>query len=250
MSVGGIIHPGLAVESCSVSFVDSAPAGDIQARSGGENGSCVRSTHVKAGSGTCQSTGTNPNALFNECLKQAAIAERCAAEAMRNRERVRKALYRAAVAYQQLARHHHEWFLAQAKSVGGLEALLEGWFQPLTFFGEDWHDLLRDVAEGMTEREYLASTAGSFLRRHKVAALVTAGAVEPSLPVEPEQSLPPEQRIVFLEEQNRTLRQQLLAARRQAAELRRLAVRQEQRIAELEAVLNKIEKATVRLKVG
>ena len=113
---------------------------------------------MKAGSGTCQSISTNPNALFGECLKQAAIAERCAADAMRNRERVRKALYPAAVAYQQLAQDHHEWFLAQAESVGGIEALLEGWFRPLTFFGEDWHDLLRDVAEGMAEREYLAST--------------------------------------------------------------------------------------------
>lgn len=205
---------------------------------------------MKAGSGTCQRTGTNPNALFSECLKQAAIAERCAAEAMRNRERVRKALYRAAVAYQQLAQDHHQWFLAQAESVGGIDILLEGWFRPLTFFGEDWHDLLRDVAEGMTERAYLASTAGSFLRRRRVAMLVTAGAVEPPLPVEPEQSLPPEQRVVFLEEQNRTLRQQLLAARKQAAELRRVAARQEQRIVELEGVLNKIEKATVRLKAG
>jgi len=128
--------------------------------------------------------------------------------------------------------------------------LLEAWFRPLTFFGEHWHDLLRDVAEGVTEREYLASTAGSFLRRRKVAALISTETSEPPLPVGPEQSLPPEQRIVFLEEQNRTLRQQLLAARKQATELRRVAARQEQRIAELEAVLNKIERATVRLKVG
>jgi hypothetical protein len=192
----------------------------------------------------------NPNKLFHQCLKQAAIAERCAAEAMRNRERVRAALYRAAVAYQRLARDHHEWFLAQAQSVGGIDALLERWFRPLAFFGEDRRDLLRDVAEGMTEREYLASTAGSYLRRRKVAKLVDAEKAEPPLPAEADASLPPEQRVVFLEEQNRTLRQQLLAARKQAAELRRLAARQERRIVELEGVLNKIEKATVRLKAG
>ena len=46
------------------------------------------------------------------------------------------------------------------------------------------------------------------------------------------------------------LRQQLAASRKEAAELRRVAARQEQRIAELESVLNKIEKATVRLKAG
>jgi hypothetical protein len=205
---------------------------------------------MTTGNGRLANTGTNPNKLFHECLKQAAIAERCAAEAMRNRERVRKALYRAAVAYQHLARDHHEWFLAQAKGVGGIDVLVEGWFKPLAFFGEDWHDLLRDVAEGMTEREYLVSTAGSFLRRRKVAKLVNAEAAEPVLPAEPEQSLPPEQQVAFLEEQNRTLRQQLLAARKQAAELRRVAARQERRIIELEAVLNKIEKATVRLKAG
>lgn len=205
---------------------------------------------MTTGNGRWASTGTNPNRLFHECLKQAAIAERCAAEAMRNRERVRKAMYRAAVAYQQLARDHHEWFLAQAEGVGGIDALLEGWFRPLAFFGEDWRDLLRDVAEGMTEREYLASTAGSFLRRRKVAKLVNAEATESPLPPEPESTLPPAQRVVLLEEQNRTLRQQLLAAQKQAAELRRVAARQERRIVELEGVLNKIEKATVRLKAG
>ncbi|GEM_PF-3490541 len=205
---------------------------------------------VTTGNGRWSSTSTNPNRLYHECLKQASIAERCAAEAMRYRERVRKALYRAAVAYQRLARDHHAWFLAQAESVGGIDALLEAWFRPLAFFGEDWHDLLRDVAEGMTEKEYLASTAGSFLRRRKVAALVNRENAESPLPAEPESSLPAEERVVFLKEQNRTLRQQLLASRKQAAELRRVAARQERRIVELEAVLNRIEKATVRLKAG
>lgn len=209
-----------------------------------------KSMDVKAGNGTCRTTGTNPNELFNQCLKQAALAERCAAEALRSRERVRRALYRAAVAYQELAREHHQWFLAQANSVGGIDILLEAWFRPLAFFGEDWHDLLRDVAEGMTETEYLASTAGSFLRRRKVAALVNRENAESPLPAEPERSLPAEERVAFLEEQNRTLKQQVLAARKQAAELRRIAARQERRIAELETVLNKIEKATVRLKAG
>lgn len=205
---------------------------------------------MKAGNGTCRSSTTNPNKLFDDCLRHAAVAERCAAAALRNRERVRQALYRAAVAYQELARHHHEWFLAQASSVGGVDALLELWFRPLAFFGEDWRDLLRDMAEGMTEKEYLASTAGSFLRRRKVAKLVSAGAAESPLPAEAEPCLPPEQRVPLLEAQNKTLRQQLLAARKQAAELRGIAARQEKRIAELEAVLNKIEKATVRLKAG
>lgn len=168
---------------------------------------------------------------------------------MRYRERVRRALYRAAVTYQRLARDHHAWFLAQAKSVGGIDALLEGWFRPLSFFGEDWRDLLRDVAEGMTEREYLSSTAGSFLRRRRVASLVRERAEAP-LPTLPDRSLPAEERVVLVEEQNQVLRQQLAAARKQAAELRRIAARQERRIGELEAVLNKIEKATVRLKAS
>jgi hypothetical protein len=202
------------------------------------------------GNGRSLGTSSNPNQLFNECLKQAAIAERCAVEALRNRERVRKALYRAAVAYQRLARDHHEWFLAQAKSVGGIDALLEGWFKPLAFFGEDWRDLLRDVAEGMTEREYLASTAGSFLRRRKVAALVDREKAESPLPAEPEPSLPAEERVVLLAEQNHLLRQQLAASRKHAAELRRIAARQERRIVELEAVLSRIEKAAVRLKAS
>lgn len=205
---------------------------------------------MTTGNGRSSNIDSNPNRLFHECLKQVAIAERCAAVALRNRERVRKAMYRAAIAYQELARHHHAWFLAQAAGAGGIDALLEGWFRPLALFGEDWHDLLRDVAEGMTEREYLASTAGSFLRRRKVARLVDSETTDPPLPPEPEPCLSPEQRVVFLEDQNRTLRQQLLATRKQAAELRRVAARQERRIVELEAVLNKIEKATVRLKAG
>ncbi len=192
----------------------------------------------------------NPNVLFDECLKLTATAQRCAVVALRNRERVRQALYRAAVAYQRLARDHHAWFLAQAKSVGGVDALLEGWFKPLAYFGEDWRDLLRDVAAGMTEREYLASTAGSYLRRRKVASLVSDGTAVAPLPVVPEPALPPEQRVVLLEEQNELLRTQLTASRNEAAELRRIAARQERRIAELESVLNKIEKATVRLKAG
>lgn len=204
---------------------------------------------MKAGNGTSRSISSNPNTLFNECLKQAAIAERCAVEALRNRERVRRSLYRAAIGYQRLARDHHEWFLAQAKSVGGIDALLEGWFKPLAFFGEDWRDLLRDVAEGMTKQQYMASTAGSFLRRQRIANLVREAASTP-LPAEPEESLPAEERVALLEEQNQTLRLQLTASRKEAAELRRIAARQERRIAELEAVLNKIEKATVRLKVG
>ena len=106
------------------------------------------------------------------------------------------------------------------------------------------------MAEGMTEKEYLASTAGSFLRRRRVASLVHDEAADSPLPGIPESSLPAEERVVLLEEQNRTLKQQLLAARKQAADLRRVAARQEQRIVELEAVLNKIEKATIRLKAG
>lgn len=204
---------------------------------------------MKAGNGTSRSISSNPNTLFNECLKQAATAERCAAEAMRNRERVRRALYRAAVAYQRLARDHHEWFIAQARSVGGIDALLESWFKPLAFFGEDWRDLLRDVAEGVTAGEYMTSTAGSFLRRQRVASLVRERADAP-LPDVPDASLPPEKRVVLLEEQNQMLRQQLAASRKQAAELRRIAARQEQRIAELESVLNKVEKVTARRKAG
>jgi len=225
---------------------------------------------VKAGSGT---SATNPNVLFSECLKLVATAERCAAAAMRNRERVRRSLYRAAVKYQQLARDHHEWFLAQARSVGGIDALLEGWFRPLALFGEDWRDLLRDVAEGMTEREYMASTAGSFLRRRRVAALVNRQAAESPLPTEPERgravgnlasrepadsplpsipepSLPVEERVVLLEEQNCLLRQQLTTSRKEASELRRIAARQERRIAELEGLLNRVEKAVSRRKAG
>ncbi|GMU38255.1 MAG: hypothetical protein KJ057_09695 [Phycisphaerae bacterium] len=202
------------------------------------------------GNGICPGISSNPNKLFHECLRQAAIAERCAAEAMRNRERVRRSLFRAAMTYQRLARDHHEWFLAQAKSVGGIDALLEGWFRPLELFGEDWRDLLRDVAEGMTEREYLASTAGSFLRRRQVARLVNSDKPEAPIPAEPERTLPVEERVVILEDQNRFLRQQLSASRREAAELRRIAARQERRIGELEGALNKIEKATVCLKAG
>ncbi len=204
---------------------------------------------MKAGNGTSASTSTNPNTLFHECLKQAAIAERCAAEAMRYRERVRRALYRAGVTYQRLARDHHAWFLAQAKSVGGIDALLENWFRPLAFFGEDWRDLLRDIAEGMTERAYMTSTAGSFLRRRRVASLVREHSETP-LPTLPDRALPAEERVVALEEQNQVLRQQLAAARKQATELSRIAARQERRIGELEAVLNKIEKATVCLRAS
>lgn len=204
---------------------------------------------MKAGNGTSRSTSSNPNTLFNECLKHAAVAERCAAAAMRSRERVRQALYRIAVAYQRLARDHHEWFIAQARSVGGIDALLESWFKPLAFFGEDWRDLLRDVAEGMTERAYMTSTAGSFLRRQRVASLIRERADAP-LPDIPEPSLPAEERVVLLEEQNQMLRQQLAASRRQAAELRRIAARQERRIEELESVLNNVEKVTARRKAG
>lgn len=168
---------------------------------------------------------------------------------MRSRERVRQALYRTAVAYQRLARDHHEWFIAQARSVGGIDALLESWFKPLAFFGEDWRDLLRDVAEGVTEGEYMTSTAGSFLRRRRVACLVRERADAP-LPDVPDASLPPEKRVVLLEEQNQMLRQQLAASRKQAAELRRIAARQERRIEELESVLNNVEKVTARRKAG
>lgn len=168
---------------------------------------------------------------------------------MRSRERVRQALYRTAVAYQRLARDHHEWFIAQARSVGGIDALLESWFKPLAFFGEDWRDLLRDVAEGMTERAYMTSTAGSFLRRQRVASLIRERADAP-LPDIPEPSLPAEERVALLEEQNQMLRQQLAASRKQAAELRRIAARQERRIEELESVLNNVEKVTARRKAG
>jgi hypothetical protein len=204
---------------------------------------------MKAGNGTCCPITSNPNRLFNECLKLAATAERCAVQAMRQRERVRRALYRAAVTYQRLASHHHEWFLAQAKSVGGIDALLESWFRPLALFGEDWRDLLRDVAEGMTEKEYLGSTAGSFHRRRRVASLLRKANDRP-LPECPEASLPPGERVALLEQQNQVLRTQLTASRKEAAELRRITARQERRIAELESVLSKVERATVRLRAG
>lgn len=189
-----------------------------------------------------------PDKLFNECIKQAAIAERCIAQAMRNRQKTRKAMYRAAVSYQQLAQEHHEWFLGQAERAGGIDALLQGWFKPLAFLAEDWHELLRDVAEGVTEKDYLASTAGSFTRRRKVAKLLAVEPVDSPLPVEPEASLPLDELVVCLKEQNDTLRQQLLSTRKELAEARRLLAQAERRIGELEAFVNKTSKATMRLK--
>ena len=109
--------------------------------------------------------------------------------------------------------------------------------------------MLRDVGEGVKEAAYLSSTAGSFTRRQRVAALVREKTRRP-LPPTPDPTLPAGERIDQLEDQNRTLRVQLDAARKEAAELRRLAARQERRIGELESALNKIEKAAAGLKVG
>lgn len=192
----------------------------------------------------------NPNRLFNVCLKQAAIAERHTATAMQNRQQARRAIYRLAAAHQSLVSQHAAWFQAQAEAVGGIDALLEAWYRPLVFFGEDWRALLHDVAEGMTEGDYMKATAGSFVRRQKVAKLAIVQATESPLPIEPPKTLHLEERVVLLEEQNRTLRAQLLAARKQVADLRRLVAQQERRIGELETVLNRVERVTQRRKVS
>lgn len=187
---------------------------------------------------------SKPDKLFNECVKQAAVAERSVGQAMRNRQQTRKAMYRAAVSYQRLTQEHHEYFLGQAERVGGIDALLQGWFKPLAFLGEDWQELLRDVAEGVTEKEYLSSTAGSFTRRRKVAKLLAVEPVDSPLPIEPEASLPPEELIASLKEQNDTLREQVKII----PGLRRLLAQQERRIHELEGFVNKTGKSAMRLK--
>ncbi len=187
---------------------------------------------MKAGNGIC----TNPNVLFEKCLKQVALADRCAVAALRNRESVRRSLFRAAVVYQQLVKEHHEWFLAQARSVGGIDALLEG--------------MLRDVAEGVTERQYLVSSAGSFRRRRRLMTLADRAADESPLPAAPEPSLPAGKRAAALQDQNSLLRSQLKASRAEAMELRRIAARQEKRIVELETTMNRIQKAALRLKTA
>lgn len=189
---------------------------------------------------TDSTQGTNQ--LFAVCLKNAADAQRCAATAIENRNRARKYLYRLAVASQKLVKNHHEWFLSQAQRVGGIDDMLAGWFAPLALFGEDWRELLRDVAEGVTEAQYLASSAGSFTRRKKVESIVSRQSRETPIPAAPDVTLPAVDRIKALTDQNDLLRGQLAANRKEYAELKRIAARQEKRIGELEGVLNRVER--------
>lgn len=189
---------------------------------------------------TIGKTISSPDALFRECIEHAGRAADSAAIATKHRNVVRLELYRAAVSYQELARSHHNWFVDQAKSVGGIDALLESWFRPLTVLGEDWRDLLRDVAEGMTEKDYLASTAGSWMRRHKLAQLIAVKAEEQEPPPKVSRELPVEEQLALLRVENDQLRRELGRYKKSNAGLRRVAAEQEKRIAELEAALNRI----------
>lgn len=192
----------------------------------------------------------NPNVLFDECLKLVSLANQQTAAAIESRNTVRSSLFRVGQLYQRLAHDHHEWLVAQAASVGGIDALLDGWFKSLGFFGEDWRDLLRDIAAGATERDYLASSAGSFLRRKRIARMASKSPDPPPAPPPADDSAPIEKRLEAAQERSRVLDEQLASARKEVNALRIIAARQERRIAELEAVIATIEKTTHRLKVG
>lgn len=198
------------------------------------------------GKTTSPNSCESPDRLFRECVTRAATASRFTMAAMRNRDRVRRELYRVAAAFQLLTRGHHAWLLGQAERVGGIETLLDGWFRSLAQFGEDYRELLRDVSEGMTEKQYLASTAGSFCRRKRVDDLVRRPRADLGPPPQIDPTLPVDQRVALLDDENRSLRQQLKTERKENNEFRRIVARQEKRIEELESKLNQVEKVVRR----
>jgi len=109
----------------------------------------------RANEGRCKT----PDNLFRECLDLVEVAKRHASSALAGRQRCRRILYRLARKYLGLARHNHNWLMGQAARVGGIDALLDQWFAPLELFGENYRDLLADVSNGMSERQFLASGA-------------------------------------------------------------------------------------------
>ena len=109
-------------------------------------------------------------------------------------------------------------------------------------FGEDYRELLRDVAAGVSESEYLDSSAGSFVRRQAVSRLHKAAV---SLPPPPTAETIPDK-----DELIRTLETENAVLRKRDAEKDRIIARQEKRIAELERGMARIEKSVERLKTA
>jgi len=198
-----------------------------------------------------------PDELFRECLAHVEAAKRHATSALRARQRCRCSLYRLARIYLVLVDQHHNWLIGQAARVGGTDALLDQWFAPLAIFGEDYQELLHDVRNGMTEQQFLGSTAGSFSRRRKLAKLTEqqkarharAPQYDLERPPDPGPSEPESKQIAVLKEQKNAqhatlvaVHKELVATRRSCRAFERLAARNECRVRELEKGLNRVKK--------
>lgn len=182
----------------------------------------------------------NPDVLFRECRKMVAAGRESMFRLMKNRDRIRRSMYRVAVNYGHLISYHYEWLKQQAENHGGLETMLQDWFAPLKMLDEDYHALLDDIRHDVTEDQYLRATAGSWSRRLRLErrGVRVPHCNEPASTV-PDRITESAGGVMVTEEDEELGCEGCEALSRENRALKQEASRQELRIAELEASLNK-----------
>lgn len=170
---------------------------------------------------------TNPNVIYSQALKLHADIERRTDVMMKRRYEIRRDCFRLAKLYHILQTKHHKWFMDEANSVGGIQALLSRWFGSLTLLGEDYRKLISDVTAGATEAEYLTTSAGAFNLKKRVKRELEREVLikEPPAP----------DKLVSPEEANRLLRANVAALTAQIRQLKSIVAEQAKRIAALQA---------------
>lgn len=162
------------------------------------------------------SSSTNFDQLFQKLLDGVRV--------MKMHERLlRETAYRAARAYNTLWRDHHNRFVEQLNSYDkDIDALVDDWFAPVAVIGENPHDLIRAIREGMTERQWMEQPARLYLStKARGRQLKTAAAHEAALTPQPLEDSSPEVQLAQYRLRDSQTATELKSLRREADELKR-----------------------------
>lgn len=188
----------------------------------------------------------NFNKTFDEMLTLFDQAAKAGALIARHSQRCQRFMYRAAVKLRELRTHFPNDFSRMMKSYkGGIDAMIEHWFRPLDAYGEDYNDLLHDIAEGMTEKEYLSRTAGSYSRQKRLARIErdsqqAANAIL-AQPLDPIAEMTDAEKIAHYKARAEALHAKLQDLSRHNRELHQVCAQQEKKIKNVERLLRRME---------
>ena len=161
-----------------------------------------------------------------------------------HRREMRRLFYRAGVKVKQMRDQDNARFMAEARShPQGIDGYLADHFESLRALGENYHDLLRDIGEGMTEKEYLNRAPGAFAREKRLATKKDLDRPRPELDSKPAEALSFEQRAQYYHAQCDGLRDLVAQLKSRVHELERLAADQERRIADYERRVARVQRS-------